>query len=142
MHELNPSEFDKHLEPIFLHMEKEAAQPGRYNPEHFYPTWQKLMQLGIARTWEVPGCVLGALFFDDAFSGKRQGAVHFWWALPEVRGTGAPIRVFKQFERAARASGCKQLLSYAYETLNPSNLHAVYPRLGYRQSETAFSKEL
>lgn len=131
-----------HLEPLFLHMEKEAGQPGRYSPTHFYPVWQNMMRQGIARAWEAPGCVLGAIFFADVFSGVTHGCVHFWWSLPEVRGTGLPIRVFKQFEHAARAAGCKQVFSAAYETLNPSNLQAVYPRLGYKQHEVIFTKEL
>lgn len=140
--ELTPEEFDLHLDPILLHIQQESDQPGRYNPEYFYPAWRQLMRAGVARTWEAPGCVLGAVFFPDTISGALYGSVHFWWALPAVRGTGAPMRLFKAFEQAATAAGCKRVFSMAYETLNPNNLSAVYPRLGYKKHETIFSKEL
>lgn len=140
--ELTPNEFDMHLDPIVRHIETEAGQPGRYNPKHFYPVWQNLMKLGSARTWEAPGCVLGAIFFADVFSGDLYAAVHFWWSLPEVRGSGLPIRLFKRFELEARAAACKRISVASYEALHPDNLNAVYPRLGYRLHETVFSKEL
>ena len=140
--ELTPEEFDLHLDPILLHIQAESGQAGRYNPDYFYPTWRNLMRSGVARTWEAPGCVLGAVFFPDTISGELFGSVHFWWALPAVRGTGAPMRLFRAFEQAARKVGCKRVLTAAYGALNPSNLEAVYPRLGYSAQETIFSKEL
>lgn len=140
--ELMPEEFDERFAPIFLHVAAETGDPWRYNPAHFHPVWQHWMRLGLARAWAGKDCILGALFSHDTFSGEKCGYVHFWHSLPSARGTGAPIRLFKAFEQAAREEGCKRCFSMAHEALNPSNLRAVYPRLGYKQHETIFSKEL
>lgn len=140
--ELIYSEFDLSLEPIFNHISAEAGQKWRYNPDYMYQAWQSLMLQGIARTWHAPGCVLGALFYPDIFSGALFGAVHFWWSLPEVRGTGVPIRVFKAFEAAAKEARCKTIFSCVHEDTAPHMLERVYPRLGYRLREMTYAKEL
>jgi hypothetical protein len=100
-------------------------------------TGERLMEQGIARTWEIPGAVLGALFYPDIYSGKQRAAVMFWFSEKRVRGTGAPVKLFDAFERAAE--GCEVKSSAAHMNLVPQ-LRKFYLKKGYRLSEEVFSK--
>jgi hypothetical protein len=135
--ELKPHEFTERLKPIFDGIADEFGAPDRWNPAHFFPNWQRLMEQGIARTWEIPGAVLGALFYPDIYSGKQRAAVMFWFSEKRVRGTGAPVKLFDAFERAAE--GCEVKSSAAHMNLVPQ-LRKFYLKKGYRLSEEVFSK--
>lgn len=141
MAELTPEEFtDERLGQIFRHIAQESGHPERYRAEYFMPEWQSWMRLGFARTWELPGAVLGGLFTKDLYSGQRRGLIMFWAALPSARATGRAIRLLKTFEYEAKKSDCKTLAAVAHGWLNPSRLISVYKRSGYEPTEFLFSK--
>lgn len=96
----------------------------------------------LARTWAAPGCVLGALFTEDLFSGQKRASVAFWFSLPEVRRTRTTREVFEAFERAARAAGCVDIQSAAHEALAPIDRGVGYLKHGFFRSETIYTKEL
>lgn len=138
--ELHSIQFTERLEPIFRHIEAESGIAGRFDPAYFFPHWRKLMELGIARTWEVEGAVLGALFANDTFNGRLMGLVMFWFALPAVRGTGAPLELLAEFESAAKKAGCKVISSAAYEGIKPMHTSRIYQNRGYDLTESIFSQ--
>lgn len=139
--ELRSEEFSERLVPIFDYVwQQEAGLP--FNPSHFFPTWRRYMEAGIARTWEIDGAVLGALFARHIYSGEYEALVQFWFALPAVRGTGAPGTLFRAFERAAKRAGCVTIHSASHHKLSPLRRQYGYTAHGFENTETLFSKKL
>jgi len=138
--ELTPSQFDSKFSPIFEHV---SAETGiEFDPDHFFPVWKSLMSSGIARTWENDGCILGALFAPDVFNGAIRALVHFWFSLPEARGTGRPKELLDVFESAASAGNCKNISIASHVIASPHHLQEFFHRRGYSRSEIVFSKQL
>lgn len=140
--ELKFFEFGEHLWPIFLHIEQETQIKDRNNPRHFFPAWRRMMEIGVARTWETEGAVLGAIFTPELFSGKIQVHVIFWFSLPEARGTGRPQELLSACEEAARAAGAFKISSSAHVKSNPICATRSYLKRGYEKSEELFTLAL
>ena len=126
--------------PIFSSIQGETGKP--YDPEHFFDGWRGWMALGIARTWAAEGCILGAIFAPDIFSGLKRANVLFWFSLVAARGTPITGLLFKAFEDAARAAGCVDIQTAAHEALSPELRKTGYRKHGFKESETIFVKEL
>lgn len=139
--ELSPEEFNERLMPIFLSVGARFSYPGGdFNPGYFFPHWRKLMSLGVARTWEMPGdAVLGALFAENTFTGKKNGLVHFWF-----KRDGAPsaLPLLSEAIEAARGEGCILFHSASYRDLHGEKMDCKYYRLGFEESERIFRKIL
>jgi GNAT superfamily N-acetyltransferase len=140
--ELLPHEFTERLLPIFEHIERETGISGRNNPKHFFPAWQRMMSIGVARTWENDGCVLGAIFTPELYSGKIQVHVIFWFSLPEARGTGRPHELLDACELAAKNAGAFKISSSAHIKSAPARAAGAYLKRGYEETETLFTKNL
>lgn len=138
--ELKPEEFTDRLSPIFVHIAKESGLP--FDVPGIIARWREWMTMGFARTWEVPGAVLGALFTHDIFTNRLRAAVVFWFSLPSARGTGVTKAVFKAFEEAARKAGCVDVQSAAHESLAPMRRQGGYFKNGFRKTESIFTKTL
>jgi len=133
--ELEPHEFTEEFAPIIQHVAAEAGQ--EFNADFFFPCWRKLMEQGTARTWSIPGAILGALFYPHVYSGKLRAVVMFWFALPEARGTGRPMKLLDAFEKAA--TGLHKSAA-AYAALTPERLRGIFRKRGYAMSEEIWSK--
>lgn len=138
--ELLPEEFTDRLRPIFEHVRAEESLA--FSPAQFFLTWPAYMRLGIARTWETHGAVLGALFTRDLFADYPTALVVFWFALPEVRHTPATRELFQTFERAAKLAGCYDIQSSSQVDLEPERREAGYLKHGFTKAETVFQKIL
>lgn len=100
------------------------------------------MKTGIARTWEVSGAVLGALFTHDLYSGKPRALLMFWLSDIPARVAGRPIALLNEFERAAKDFGAKRISVAQHRFVSPEKLAKVYAKRGYQVSELIFSKEV
>lgn len=141
--ELRPENFTAdRLAVIFEKIHAEVNYPGPANIKYFFERWRHLMSLGIGRTWEAPGAVLGALFTPDIFTGEPQGLVVFWFALKEVRGTGVARELFEAFEATAKQSGCRMVCSAAHESIKPEARQKFYLANGFAKVETVYRKVL
>lgn len=138
--ELQHTEFTERLEPIFLHIEQETGFLGRFNPKYFFPAWQRMMAIGVARVWETEGAILGAIFTPELYSGKTQVHVIFWFSLPEARGTGRPQELLDACDAAAKAAGAFKLSSSAHVKSSPARAAGAYRKRGYEETETVFTK--
>lgn len=141
--ELKFVEFTERLLPIFLSVAERLNADNKYpvnpNPAHFFPQWRRLMELDVARTWEVPGAVLGALFVPNLFTGDREALICFWFALPNTRGT---LELIDAVEKAAKNLGCTRVKSAAFGVLRGDSMERLYKSLGYECVETGWSKTL
>jgi len=120
----------------------EATYPGRFDYPHFFRTWREIMALGIARTWEAPGALLGVTFTQNIFTGDFNANVVFWWATEEGRKGGGTLALLKAAEAAAREHNCRLFSSAAYGEMDSDLMEKLYKRKGYTKSETIFRKEI
>lgn len=128
------------FEPVLKHVLTEADV--QFDPEHFFGNWCLWLEIGLARAWAGPGCVLGALFTRDLYSGRLRAQVVFWAALPEVRKTPVTKAVWQAFESAARAAGCVDILASDYLAYGSNSREAAYYLNGFHKTESAFTKPL
>lgn len=137
--ELKPDEFTERLMPIFDSVVARVPYPGEFiNPGYFFPHWRNLMQLGIARTWEMPGdAVLGAVFAPHTFNGEKVGLINFWF-----KREGAPSAkpLMDVAKKVSKESGCKLLFSSEFAASNV--MEPFYRGEGFEKSETVFRKVL
>lgn len=140
--ELKFTEFTERLSPIFEAVLREANYPVRFNAGYFFSHWRRLMELGVAKTWESEGkAVLGALFVPELFSGEPQGICNFWFCLPEARGQGLGQALFAEFEKVAREKGCYAIFSSA-NVIETDKRCVGYLTSGFSKVETTFRKVL
>jgi hypothetical protein len=140
--ELAPEEFNERLLPIFRDVERKFSYPGgKFDPEYFFPTWQNLMKIKVARTWEQGSgdAVLGAIFAPNIFVKNENALVTFWYKR-DAAPTGIPV--FKHAIKEARKAGCKLLYSAVYHGLTPPRVKEALYRLGFEDSETVLRKRL
>lgn len=64
-----------------------------------------------------------------------------WWVEPEHRGLFS-IKLFKKFEALAKSKGATTLLATAQTNVDHEKTCGVYEKLGMRQTETVYFKEL
>jgi hypothetical protein len=153
VHELKPLEFTERLEPIFRSVEARLPKEmqGR-KAEYFFPRWRALMEMGVARAWELPRptdgdgnewgdrwAVIGLLITPDIFSGVSVAHIPFWFSLPKTKGT---LELLDAAEAAAKKAKCKRISIAAFECLDGDRIAMLYRNRDYGQIERTFSKEL
>jgi hypothetical protein len=139
--ELKSTEFTERLEPIFRSVESRLPEHLRgRKAEYFFPHWRRLMELGVARTWEIPDAVLGMLITPDIFSGTSVAHIPFWFKLA---GSKSPAKLLlKAAEEAAKKSGCVRLSIAAFSGLEFERMVFFYLGEKYQMTESTFQKEL
>lgn len=142
LRELKYTEFTERLWPIFDHIEHETGFVGRCNQKYFFPAWRRMMEIGVARTWENDGAILGAIFTPEIYSGKTQVHVIFWFSLPEARGTGRPQELLDACESAAKSAEAFKISSCSHVKSVPARAAGAVRKRGYEESETVFTKYL
>jgi hypothetical protein len=140
--ELTADEFTaERFKPLFEEIFQEGDLP--FDATYFFPSWQCAMRAGLARVWTVDhSSALGAYFVRDMFSGLVRATVPFWFAMREVRNTGAAGKVMRAFEAAARAAGAVDIQTAAHDKFYPSRRAYSHRQHGYQQTETIYTKTL
>jgi len=82
------------------------------------------------------GLYIGPFMFNAS---KTSAYEVVWWVSPDTRGSGAGKELLLAIEPAARAKGCASVQMLALAT-SPAHTGAMYERLGYGHSETAYTK--
>lgn len=143
--ELTAEEFTERLLPIFQHVRdnfkhrKEFSVPGELQPKEFFERWQSYMRLGIARTWEIPGAVLGAVFIQCMFTGVSMAMIVFWDSAGKTKEA---LQLLSECEKKAKEFGCESLHVSALNNLESDKMKHLYRRKGFKESETYFTKNL
>lgn len=125
-------------------MYEETKLPGKFIPECFVSSWEKILDSGngilivAENAGEIVGG-LGGLVYQDVNDGELTATEMFWYVHPEFRGAG--LALFKQFEARAIACGAKRLLMVHLHTSMAESLSSFYGRNGYRPVETHYVKE-
>lgn len=143
--ELKPEEFNEALLPIFhgvrdgYKLRAGFETPGEFAPDLFIRQWRSLMTTGLARTWSVPGAVLGAIFTPSMFTGDKTAVVVFWDA---EKGCSRSRELLSFCERAAREAGCVSVQASALNNSRSRVMKRFYRMAGFNESETIFLKAL
>lgn len=121
-----------------------SGLPGKFNPDHFVATWQRLITLGVAHihgVWK-DGVAVGAAGFvltPDINTGNLSASECFFYVRPEHRGCGH--RLFLETEKALKARGAFSILMINLTNSSADGHAKYYQRMGYRSLEHVFIKE-
>lgn len=140
--ELNPDELETHLLPLATFIAGTTPYPVPTDPAGFVRRWRAYSELGIARTWALPGVAIGCTISEHLFTGAISGVICFWWADIAARGRGDALRVFKHAESELKASGVKLLYSSAHADHEHDRICRFHERNGFERCETAHRKLL
>lgn len=124
---------------------KEGNIPTAFIPEVFEATWGNFFNLGMGVIFllildeEIIGA-LGAVKYPDPNSGEIMAAEHFWFVNKEHRGKGT--KLLKAYELWAKDQNIKKITMVHLTGLMPDKLRKLYVKLGYREIETHYIKEV
>ena len=118
---------------------------GEFDGDSFRATWQAILD---------GGCGVIFLYFDgDTVVGSIAGVKHrdpnsprmvasemYWFIQDGHRGGG--MELYREFERWARESGCREIRMSRLCDLMPDRMDAVYRRLGFTAAEVVYVKEV
>ncbi len=139
--ELKPEDFDERYAPIVEEVVKNASY-WKFDANYFFPHWRKLMKLGLARTWEAPGAILGALIVENLYSGAKTALVVFWFSKEEGRQGKHTLKLMETAIREVKKAGAVSIASSAYFKLNGKKMNRLYKILGFEELETVHQKFL
>jgi len=124
---------------------EEGAFPSDFIPEVFEKTWTDLMNAEIGVIFllksdkDIIGS-LGAVKFPDPNSGEIMASEFFWFVNKEHRGKG--LKLLKVFEEWVSEQGIKKIIMVHLSNLMPDKVKNLYSRMGYREIETHYIKEI
>ena len=117
-----------------------------YDPEHVHIMASIALEHGLLAILEVDGEIAG---FVAGLKGPLigngnvlNGTEIAWWVNPEARKGHNGIALMKHIENMAKAQGIKYWNMMVMETCQPEVGAAIYTRLGYEKSETAYTRIL
>lgn len=140
--ELKPDELEAHLLPLATFIAGTTPYPVKTDPEGTVRRWRAYSELGIARTWALPGVAIGATVTEHFFTGLPAAVVNFWWADESARKQGFALAVFKHMEEELREAGVNLLYSSAHSDHEHDRICRFHERNGFERCETAFRKLL
>jgi GNAT superfamily N-acetyltransferase len=115
------------------------------NQEAWLDNWRRLIDSGTGVIFAIkkelePIGVIGGVFFNDINTGKRVAAEFFWFVKDGARGDG--MKLLKRFELWAKENNCQEIMMVHLSNSMPGSLKKLYERLGYREIETQYKKEI
>lgn len=118
---------------------------GDFHMDKFISFWEGQIQTGngvilIDESYlDITGAI-GGLIYPDLYTGEMLAIEFFWFVHPEKRGEG--MKLYYAFEEWVRSKEVKQIrMAYLIESM-PEKLKSLYERLGYRQIEVHYAKEI
>lgn len=140
--ELKIDELEAHLLPLAEFIASTTPYPVPTDPAGTVRRWKAYTELGIARTWALPGVAIGCTVTDHFFTGLPAAVVVFWWADASARKQGLALSVFKHAEQQLREAGVRLLYSSAHADHEHDRVCRFHERNGFERCETAFRKVL
>ena len=122
-----------------------APSLGNFDPDTAVRGWAYFLQNGMGAIFviEDDGDIHGmiaALKTPDIHSGEMKAVEMAWFVDEKHRGRG--LLLLKEFEKWAKDNGCKKVCMMYLSDLMPEKLKAVYTRLGYKEVELSYLKEV
>lgn len=123
-----------------------AKSLGSFDLDCFVCFWKGLIEAGAGVIFglfdgeEVKG-TLGGVASYEPNAPVRAASELFWWVEPEARGL-ASMRLYYEFEKWAKAKGCKTIRMVRLSDSMPEAIEGIYARLGLVEIERHYSKEL
>jgi len=140
--ELNSNELEAHLLPLAKFIASTTPYPVVTDPEGTVRRWRSYAELGIARTWALPGVAIGCTVTEHFFTGLPVAVVVFWWADETARGSGAARRVFSHAEDQLREAGVRMIYSSAHADHDLERIGRLHEKNGFVKCEVAYRKLL
>lgn len=95
------------------------------------------------REGRIVGMICGVIFTWYFNSKYKSGQELFWYVKPEYRRTTVGVRLIKELEQRAKEKGCTTWIMISeYDMGNHDYMDNLYKRMGYRNYETGYIKDL
>lgn len=130
----------------------EGRLPGAFRYPVFADSWRRLLGSGLGAIFaywpegdqygEEPAGALGAAVYPDPNDGELVATEFFWFVMPDRRGGPAALRLLRAYETWAQSVGARRLIMVHLAALRADDLKRVYERMGYREVETHYIKEV
>ena len=144
--EIHRDEFPK-LEVAAREFYAAARLPGEINFEVFCKNWEFFYDNKMGTIFALlteDGSVIygaiGCIKVPDLLTGKMIASEMFWFVREEFRGDG--FLLMKAFEKWAKEQGCLYVRMMYLPQLMADSIRNIYKRMGYREIEVAFEKEV
>lgn len=85
------------------------------------------------------GFIIFPLFFNQHTIISQE---LFWWVDEEKRGTSLGVNLLWAAEERSKELGAKVMLMLSIKELDGKKINKLYKRLGYKERENTFMKEL
>ncbi len=139
-------ELDK-TRSCFYNFFNESELSGKPNWNHWKKTWEDMIEKEIGylvaylREGEVIG-VIGGLCFPCMLTGQLEMTEAFWYVEKPYRGGPTGLKLLRYFESLSKALEAVRIKMIHMTHLNPETMKDIYHRLGYRQVEVGYIKEI
>ncbi|MGX5731963.1 N-acetyltransferase family protein [Pseudoxanthomonas beigongshangi] len=121
------------------------AQWAEFNPETVHDLASNLTENHVMLVAEDGGQLVGMVGLFAApfmFNADAMAAYEVvWWVDPDAQGQGTGKALLAAIEPACAAKGCRAIQMVHLST-SPPQAAAIYERMGYRHSESSYTKAL
>lgn len=120
--------------------------PLPFQENRFLSLWETLIgnDAGVIYVLYVdrePQGFIGGFKYEEPYTGTKLAQENYWFVRPGYRGNG--MGLYWAFEKWAKEQGCHQIRMAHLVNSMPERMKFVYEqRLGFREMETHFSKDL
>ncbi len=124
---------------------EEGEIPLKFDSNIFINNWTNLInaKIGVIFILINGGNIVGALGgvkYSDINSSEIIATEMFWFVRKEHRGKG--IKLLNEFEKWTKSMGIKKLIMVHLSNLMSDKLKRFYKRIGYKEIEIHYLKEL
>lgn len=115
------------------------------DPKKWAATWLQLIESGVGKVLslveddEVKGGI-GLIMHNSLEDGALVTSEAFWYVDEKSRGGG--IRLFKAAEEFAKSIGSERMMMIHLQNSMPKKVKNFYERMGFKEAETTYLKEL
>lgn len=131
----------------FFNFFHESNLPGKPDFSHWHDCWTHLISnhlgylVAAIRDYPIIG-VLGGICYPCMLTKDLEMIEAFWWVQPKYRGGPTGVRLFKYFEKLSEDIGAKRIKMVHLSHINPATMKDIYQRMGYREIEIGYMKEI
>jgi len=133
--------------PVMRTFYEEGNLPGEFDEDNFTRSMATLVRSGAGAVFihgakRKPDGGCGIILFPDLNTGDLIASETFWYVMPHARGGFAAVSMLSAMEDWARRNGAVRFSMSHLSGENSARIKRSYSRLGFREMETQFIKEL
>lgn len=124
---------------------EEGKLPGEFKADVFVKSWSTLIKLDMGKIYglfvdDKPVGYLGMIVTQDINDGAKIAQEAFWYVHPDHRGAG--LRLLFHAQAQAKELSCKRMGMVHLLDAAGEKLSHIFNRMGFREIEVHYIKEI